>query len=58
MEIDYRRDIVATLIHESLHKWHPKWCETKVIRHERKIVNQLTCRQFKTLMKLIASNII
>lgn len=51
IEIDYRRDIVATMIHEALHKWHKDWSETKVISYEVKIVNMLTQKQFKSIIK-------
>ena len=54
IEIDYRRDIVATLIHEALHKYYPDWSETKVERHESRIVNLLTPRQFKSLIRAMA----
>lgn len=43
--IDYRRDIVATLIHELAHHIHPKWCETKIIQKERQVMSCLTPTQ-------------
>ena len=51
MEIDYRCDIIPTLIHESLHKWNPDWCETKVLEAERKICCKITKRQAKNILK-------
>jgi len=57
IEIDYRRDIISTLIHESLHKWYPNWSETKVYRHESRIVNLLTRRQIRNIIKAIGKNL-
>jgi len=51
--IDYRRDIISTLIHEALHHWHPDWNETKVIQHESLIINALTARQIKNILRVI-----
>jgi len=55
--IDYRRDIIPTLIHEALHHWHPDWSETKVIKHESLIINALTPKQIKNIIKAIADNV-
>ena len=53
IHIDYRREIIPTLIHEALHKWHPEWSETKVLREESRIVNALSSRQIKNILKAI-----
>jgi len=55
--IDYRRDIISTLIHESLHHWHPSWNETKVIRHESLIINALSPLQIRNILRAIGKNI-
>jgi len=55
MVLDYRRDIVSTLIHELLHKWHPDKCETWVLRHEKLIINSLSSTQIKHIIKAFAS---
>ena len=57
IEIDYRKDIISTLIHESLHKWHPEWKEKDVYRHENRIVNSLSHRQIYNLIKIIGENL-
>ena len=55
IEIDYRRDFLSTLIHESLHHWYPEWNETTVLKHESLIINALSPRQIKNIIKVIAS---
>lgn len=54
ISIDHRREIIPSLIHEALHHWHPDWSETKVLRHESQIMNALTPRQVKNILKLWA----
>lgn len=49
--IDYRKECISTLIHEILHYLHSDWCETKVIHEEIKIMNALSLRQIKTILK-------
>lgn len=43
--IDYRRDIIATLVHEIAHHLHPDWTETKIQQKERQIISCLTPTQ-------------
>lgn len=57
IKIDYRRDILATLIHEALHHWHPDWNETKVRQHESLIINSLSAKQIRNIIKVIGKNI-
>lgn len=57
IEIDYRRDIIPTLIHESLHKWHPDWPHRDIYRHESRIVNSLSRRQIHNIIKAIGENL-
>jgi hypothetical protein len=54
IRVDYRRDIIPTLIHEALHHWYPDWNETKVRQHESFIINALTQRQIRNIIKVIA----
>jgi hypothetical protein len=55
--IDHRKDLIPGLVHEALHHWHPDWSETKVENNERMIVNRLTPRQIKNLIRVLAENI-
>ena len=54
IKIDYRDDFVPTLIHEVLHYLHPDWSEDQVERAERILINKLTKRQIKNIIKRIA----
>jgi len=49
--IDYRKDIVPTLIHEFIHHMHPTWCESKVVKKEKEMMMTLTPKQCKNIMK-------
>ena len=51
--IDYRKDIISSLVHESLHHFHPNWPETKVYKEESRIMNMLTVRQIKNIIKAL-----
>ena len=52
--LDYRKEIIPSLIHEALHHWYPKWSESKIVKHERLIVNKLTEKQVKNIIKAMA----
>ena len=54
--IDYRRQIIPTLVHEALHHFHKDWSETRVYNEERRMMNSLTPRQIKNLIKVIATS--
>ena len=43
--LDYRKELIPGLIHEFIHHIHLKWCETKVEKYERVLVNSLSIRQ-------------
>ena len=49
--LDYRRALIPTLIHEYLHKWYVDKCETWVLQHESMIVNGLSSRQIRNILK-------
>jgi len=55
--IDFRRDIISTLVHEALHHWYPDWSETKVLKHESLIMNALSARQIKNILRIIGETI-
>jgi len=40
--LDYRKDLVPTIIHECIHLLKPDWCESRVSYAESKIVNNIT----------------
>jgi hypothetical protein len=53
--IDYRVPVLGVLIHEMLHAFHPNWCESKVLREESAMVNQLSRCQMLRLLRLFAA---
>jgi len=55
--VDYRRDIISTLIHEALHHWYPEWSETKVRQHESSIINALSAKQIKNILRVIGATV-
>ena len=55
--IDHRREVIPTLIHEFLHHIHPDWSETRIKNKERWIVNSLSSRQFRNLIKILGENL-
>ena len=55
IKIDYRKSLIPTIIHEVMHYYYPMWSETKVIKEERKIVNYLSIRQIKNIIKRFAN---
>jgi len=52
--LDYRMDILPTLIHEYLHKWYIDKSETWVLQEERKIVSALSIRQARNIIYAFA----
>jgi len=51
IEIDYRKMLLPTLVHEYLHKWYPDKSETWVLQQEQIIMNALSTRQAKNILK-------
>ena len=48
--LDPKDEAVGTLVHECLHILYPKWCETRVLRMEVRIMYHISDRQVKTLL--------
>lgn len=53
--IDPRDQIISTLIHETLHYFHPEESEQWILEMEFKIVNKLSERQIRNIIKRWAS---
>jgi len=53
--VDHRRDLLSTLIHEFTHHLHPDWSETRVLHFERKMINALTQRQIKNILRALGN---
>lgn len=54
ISIDYRKDILPTLIHELIHKWNPGRCESWVIKKEKYIMKRLSANQAKRILRLLS----
>ena len=48
-------DVVSTMMHEFLHYRHPAFCESKIARLEKKLMNSLSDRQIKNILKRVAN---
>lgn len=57
IRLDYRYDIISTLIHEYLHRWNPDKSEKWVLRQEKQIINSLSPKQIKNLIKAFGNAI-
>jgi hypothetical protein len=49
--LDYRRDLVSTMIHECLHYLEQDWSEAKILYAEKRIINSINKKQIITLIK-------
>jgi hypothetical protein len=54
MLLNPKGEMFTTIIHEALHYMNPEWCETQVIREEIRIVDKLTDRQVRNIIKRFA----
>jgi hypothetical protein len=50
IELDYRKELLPTLIHEYMHKWYPKKSETWVLQQESLITNSLSDIQVRRIL--------
>jgi len=48
-------DVVSTMMHEFLHYRHPSFCESKIRKLELKLMNSLSDRQIKNILKRVAN---
>ena len=55
--LDHRMDVISTLIHESLHRFYPFATEEWICDMEKKIVNKITNRQVKNIIKRLGQNL-
>jgi len=57
IRLDPREEVVSTLIHEFLHHIHPVWSETDILKMEVSLMNALSPRQVKTIIRKLAESI-
>lgn len=51
IELDYRDELISTLLHEALHFLHPEMTEEQVLWHETYLINKLSERQVRNIIK-------
>lgn len=54
VQLDHTDKVLSTLIHEMIHYEHQDWSEEQVLDLESKIINKLSDRQIKNLIKRFA----
>ena len=54
IHIDHTDAVLSTLIHEIIHYEHKDWTEEQVLELESTIINALSDRQIKNLIKRFA----
>ena len=57
IELDFRKDLIQTILHECLHALHPELSETKVIAIERKLMKEITNIQVAEVLSILAKKI-
>ncbi|CAB5226269.1 hypothetical protein UFOVP760_48 [uncultured Caudovirales phage] len=57
IELDFRKDLIQTIIHECIHAIHPELSETKVIQTENKIMKVITNSDVAEILFIVAKKI-
>lgn len=57
IHLDHRSTLISTLIHEALHYFYPEASETWILKMERKLINEITDRQVRNIIRRWAQNI-
>lgn len=51
IELDYRDEIISTLLHEAIHFLYPQMTEEQVLKNEHELINTLSPRQVRNIIK-------
>lgn len=54
--IDYRKELIPTVIHECIHFLNPSWPESRVLYTEKRVVNCINNKQILKLLKVFTAN--
>ena len=54
LAFDHRKSPIRTAYHECLHYLYPEWSETKVLRVESKMINNLSLLEITQFLKYLA----
>jgi hypothetical protein len=57
IELDFRKDLVQSIIHECTHALHPELSETKVLKMERAILKIITNLEVAEILAILAKKI-
>lgn len=57
IDIDPRKEFIPTAIHECLHYLYPDWTETKVLKIEKNLMNQIDYFELSKFLKHLSSKI-
>jgi len=57
IELDFRKDLIQTIIHECIHAIYPELSETKVIKAEKSILKIITNHQVAEILSILAKKI-
>jgi hypothetical protein len=57
IELDYRKDIIQTIIHESIHVLYPKLSETAVIKKEKEVLKEISNYDAALMLEVVAKKI-
>jgi len=52
--VDHRKSPIRTAYHECLHYLYPEWSETKVLRVESRMINNLSMLEIAQFMKYVS----
>jgi len=55
--IDYRKDIIPTLVHEFIHHLHNDWKESKVIKKEIEIMIAMSPHQCRNILRILGDTV-
>lgn len=50
IQINPKKEVLSTLVHEFVHHFNPEWSETKVLKEESRIMARLSYRQMINLI--------
>lgn len=57
IELDFRKDLVQSIVHECTHALRPGLSETKVLKEEAKIMKEITNIQVAEILAIVAKKI-
>lgn len=56
--IDYRRELLPTLIHECIHFLRPDWSETLVLYAEKRVINTIDIKDIIDILYIFSCKVV